>query len=157
MSNKVPKSSPSLRSTYAERAQAAAHEAAAGERRRRKLVTIAAIAAGVLVVAGVTGLLIARSGDEAAVPPSPLAVELGCSSCHTTDGQRSEGPTWQGLAGSTVELDDGTTVVADEAYLRRSITDPQAQIVAGYGPGMPQQELSDADVDQLVAFIQSLS
>ena len=156
MSNKVPKSQPSLRSTYAERAQAAAHDAAAGERRRRKLLIIAAIAFGILVVAGVTALVITRSGGDDAVAPSPLAVELGCSSCHTTDGQRSEGPSWKGLAGSTVQLADGTSVVADEAYLRSSITDPAAQIVAGYGPGMPQQEISEADLDALVAFIQSL-
>jgi cytochrome c oxidase subunit 2 len=53
-------------------------------------------------------------------------------------------------------LDDGTEVVADEAYIRRSITDPSAQVVAGFNVQMPEIELSDDDVDALVAYITTL-
>ena len=49
-----------------------------------------------------------------------------------------------------------TTVTADSDYLRRSITDPGAQVVAGYGPTMPTVEVTDAQLEELVAFIQSL-
>ncbi|HRW38250.1 MAG: cytochrome c [Acidimicrobiales bacterium] len=156
MSNKVPKHQPSLRSTYAQRAEAAAHEAAAGERRRRRIAVVVVAVLALVGVAATTALLLGR-GDDEAVAHSEASVRLGCSSCHTTDGRRSEGPTWQGLAGSTVSLADGTTVVADDAYLRRAITDPQAEIVAGFAPGMPQQEISDEDLDALVAFIRSLA
>ena len=156
MSNKVPKKQPSLRSTYADRAQAAAHEAAAGERRRRKLGIVAASIVALGLVAGLTAFVLLRSGGDDAPAPSAEAVRLGCSSCHTTDGQRSEGPTWKGLAGSPVTLADGTVVTADEAYLRESITDPQAKIVAGFGNGMPKKQISERDLDALVKFIVSL-
>ena len=66
------------------------------------------------------------------------------------------GPSWVGLAGSTVELDDGSTPVADEAYLRRSISEPQAQRVAGYTIAMPENGLSEDEVDAIVAYILEL-
>ena len=44
------------------------------------------------------------------------------------------GPTWFGLYGSDVELDNGTTVVADDAFIAESILDPKAKEVAGFPP-----------------------
>ena len=87
-----------------------------------------------------------------------VANDNGCAACHTTSGSKSTGPTWKGLAGSTVELADGTTVTADDEYLRRSITDPKAQIVDGYPSGrMPSYDLSDADLDNLIAYLHELA
>ncbi|MCB1039312.1 MAG: cytochrome c [Acidimicrobiales bacterium] len=156
MSNKVPRSQPSLRSTFAERAEAAAHAAAAGERRRRRLAIAVGSALATVVLVGAITFVVLRSRGDEAVAPSAEAVALGCSSCHTTDGQRSEGPTWKGLAGSTVTLADGSTVVADDAYLRRAITDPAADVVTGYTASMPTIEVTDAQLAALVAFIDSL-
>jgi cytochrome c oxidase subunit 2 len=85
-----------------------------------------------------------------------LAKDRGCTSCHTANGARSEGPTWKGLAGSNVTLTDGTTVVADDAYLTRSITDPRAQVVSGSKTPMPPQKVSESDVPLLVAYIKAL-
>lgn len=79
-----------------------------------------------------------------------------CISCHSTDGSPRVGPTWQGLAGSEVRLHDGTTVIADDDYLARSITDPQADRVAGFPARMPALGLSDDDVAALIAYIRSL-
>jgi cytochrome c oxidase subunit 2 len=56
-----------------------------------------------------------------------------------------------------VELDDGTTVVADAAYLRRSVVDPQAQLVEGYTVFMPTVDLNADEVDAIVAYIEELS
>lgn len=80
----------------------------------------------------------------------------GCTNCHSADGSRGVGPTWEGLAGSTVELDGGGTVVADAAYLRESITDPDARIVAGYAPVMPSSDLPDDELDAIVAYLEQL-
>ena len=86
-----------------------------------------------------------------------LAALHGCSSCHSPDGSKKIGPTWQGLYGSTVTLTDGSTVTADEAYLAESIKDPSARIVDGYTPGaMPTFKLTDAEIADLVAYIKSL-
>src|SRR5579862_3702795 len=49
----------------------------------------------------------------------------GCNSCHTIDGTSSKGPTWKGLWGSTVELEGGSKVMVDEAYIRESENFPQ--------------------------------
>jgi len=53
-------------------------------------------------------------------------------------------------------VDPGIKV--DENYLRESIMDPQAHIVAGFAPAMPtyQGKLSDKDIDGLIEFIKSL-
>ena len=85
-----------------------------------------------------------------------VAEAQGCTSCHRVSGEGGIGPSWQGLAGSEVELADGSTVVADEEYLTTAIQDPNAQIVKGYNGIMPERELDDAEVAALVAYLQEL-
>lgn len=87
----------------------------------------------------------------------------GCSACHSLNGARIVGPTWKGLAGSTVHLANGRTVTADDAYLTKHIVEPNAMTVQGY-PGEVMAEAIEpldlkahpADVKALVAFIDSL-
>jgi cytochrome c2 len=86
----------------------------------------------------------------------------GCSGCHSLDGSDGVGPSAQGLAGSTVTLEDGSTVTADADYLARSITDPDAQISEGYQAGIMVGAVAsqgfasrEQDVDALVAFIEA--
>lgn len=81
----------------------------------------------------------------------------GCVGCHSIDGSRNVGPTLQGLYGHDVTLADGSQVVADETYIRESIEAPKAAVVRGYPPAMPAfPNLSDGDMDALIAFIRSL-
>ncbi|HEY1959164.1 MAG TPA: cytochrome c oxidase subunit II [Polyangiaceae bacterium] len=86
------------------------------------------------------------------------ATKNGCFACHTLDGQRHIGPSWSRLYGSQVKLTDGTTVLADEAYLTQSMMDPLAQIVDGYQPVMPSYRghLQPEDVGAIVELIRSL-
>lgn len=89
-----------------------------------------------------------------------VAERAGCLACHTTDGRASTGPTWQGLFGSEVALDDGRTVIADDEYLERSIIDPMVEVVDGYQPVMPTgfgDRLNDEEIEALVEYIRSLS
>jgi cytochrome c1 len=88
-----------------------------------------------------------------------LVSDLGCVACHATDQKRTVGPGWGQLAGHEVQLADGTTVTADEAYLARSIRQPDAQIVAGYPPHvMPSYDalIDEADMKAIVAYLNSL-
>jgi cytochrome c oxidase subunit 2 len=84
--------------------------------------------------------------------------ERGCANCHSMDGTRLVGPTLLDLFGKEGKLADGSTYVADENYLRRSILQPGAEIVAGYANLMPSYEgqLDDDQIYQLIAFIKAL-
>src|SRR3984893_11676418 len=83
---------------------------------------------------------------------------VGCNSCHTVDGTKSKGPSWKGVYGSMVELNNGTSVLADEAYLRESMMQPQAKVVKGFDPIMPtfQGLLKPNQINGIVAYIESL-
>ena len=87
-----------------------------------------------------------------------VAVKRQCLACHSVDGQPHVGPTWRGLYGSTVTMTDGHTVIADEAYLTRSMMEPNADLVAGYKAVMPAYfgVLEQPEVGALVAYIKSL-
>jgi cytochrome c oxidase subunit 2 len=85
-----------------------------------------------------------------------LAQSKGCVACHSIDGSPGVGPSWKGLAGKTGTMADGSTVLADETYLKKSIRDPQAQVVKGFPPIMPKIEMTDDELAALVAYIQSL-
>ena len=93
--------------------------------------------------------------------PEELGEQLfaQCAACHTTDGTPSVGPTMQGIFGSTRQLDDGTSAVADDNYLRESILDPATKVVQGFPPVMPAvySGLLDAQqLDGLIAYIKTL-
>jgi cytochrome c oxidase subunit 2 len=85
-----------------------------------------------------------------------IARTNGCAACHGSNGEGGIGPELVGLFGSEVELDDGTTVVADTAYLTESIVDPTAKQVAGYRLAMPANNLDAAQVAAVVAYIEEL-
>jgi cytochrome c oxidase subunit 2 len=64
-----------------------------------------------------------------------------------------------GLFGKTVQLEDGRSVVADENYIRESILNPQAKIVAGFKPIMPtfQGQVTEESLGALVSYVKSLA
>ena len=79
-----------------------------------------------------------------------------CHICHSVDGTPRMGPTLKGLFGTPRNMADGTSVVADEQYIRRSITDPGSQTVIGATTAMPKVDLTDEQLADLVAYISSL-
>jgi len=101
-------------------------------------------------------------GGPPSKPPAELGMELfanlACNTCHMA-GDRSRGPNLAGVFGSEVRLAGGRTVVADETYLRQSILDPGARLVAGYQPLMPtyQGQVSEEQLGYLIAYIKSLA
>ncbi|WP_339460760.1 cytochrome c oxidase subunit II [Pseudomonas sp. EA_105y_Pfl2_R69] len=97
----------------------------------------------------------AAASDDLAAQGRQLAGSLGCLTCHSIDGKPGVGPTWQGLYGKTQTLADGTSVEVDEAYLKQSIRDPNAAVVKNFAPVMPAFELTDDELDALLALIKS--
>lgn len=96
----------------------------------------------------------ATSGDTAR--GAEVVKSYSCTNCHSTDGSRGTGPTWKGIWGEQAELSDGRTLNVDDAYVRRSITDPSADVVDGFSPIMPTFNLSEDELDAITAYIRSL-
>jgi len=100
---------------------------------------------------GAAGGSLSASGEQ-------LFQQLACNTCHKADGT-GRGPSLQGAFGKPVQLSNGQRVEVDEAYVRESITNPKAKVVAGYEPIMPtfQGQVSEEQLVQLIAYIRSLS
>jgi cytochrome c oxidase subunit 2 len=83
--------------------------------------------------------------------------KLGCISCHAANDS-GRGPSLVGLLGKAVHLQSGAAVTADENYIRESILEPQAKIVAGYPSIMPTFKglISEDGIMQIIAYLKSL-
>ncbi|MCC5933610.1 MAG: cytochrome c oxidase subunit II [Candidatus Cyclonatronum sp.] len=83
----------------------------------------------------------------------------GCQGCHSLDGASRVGPTFAGLYMRERQFTDGSTRIADEAYLIESIVEPQVLVNVGYPNNMPNiyaQTLSEREILGLVEFIKEL-
>ena len=87
-----------------------------------------------------------------------LYKKQGCFSCHSIDGSDLVGPTWLGLYGAERQFEDGTTVIADDNYLRESIVYPAKKIVSGYPNVMNSYAglLDDRELNALIEYIKTL-
>jgi cytochrome c oxidase subunit 2 len=109
-----------------------------------------------------TGQQVAAAG-AAAAPASPVAAgealftAKACATCHQAQGG-ALGPSLVGVYGEEVKLADGTTATIDDAYIRESILNPTAKVVAGFQPVMPtfQGQLTEDQIMQLIQYIKSL-
>jgi cytochrome c oxidase subunit 2 len=86
-----------------------------------------------------------------------MFVSLGCATCHRFDTQ-GRGPNLINVYNKKVLLEDGRTVTADDDYLRESILNPGAKVVAGFKPVMPtfQGLVNEDQLNALVAYIKTL-
>jgi mono/diheme cytochrome c family protein len=105
------------------------------------------------------------AGKEVKGGPPPgtgegLFASLGCQGCHSLTGVKGTGPALNGIFGKQSKLTTGQSVPVNEAYLIRSIRDPDAQIVSGYQPGVMsavirKDQVSQADAKKLADFIKA--
>jgi len=97
-------------------------------------------------------------GETLASAGAKLFVQQACNTCHG-EQKGARGPSLSGIFGRQVHLQNGQTIIADESYIRESITNPQAKLVAGYPPIMPtfQGLISEEGLLQLIAYVKSLS
>ncbi|MGD2036222.1 MAG: cytochrome c oxidase subunit II [Bacteroidales bacterium] len=91
-----------------------------------------------------------------------LVQQIGCNACHSVDGTKIVGPSYLGLYGTTTTvIADGREkeVTVDEEYLRRSILEPNAEVVKGYNKGLMlsyEGQLSDEEIELIIEYIKSL-
>lgn len=79
-----------------------------------------------------------------------------CLTCHSVDGSESIGPTLKGIYGRKTKLANGSSITADDVYLRESILKPEAKIVAGFDDLMPKPELTEEEVNAIVEYLEKL-
>lgn len=92
-------------------------------------------------------------------PGAQLLQEKGCMACHSIDGTPRVGPTLQGLLGKTVTvLTEGKErkLLADETYLKRSILEPNADVVKGFPPIMSPQKMTDDEMNEIINYLREL-
>ncbi len=138
----------------------------AGRRGPRGLATRAVV--GVLVAIGATGCGTESSG--APVPPDlvdgqalfelrAIGREPGCVTCHSREpDQLMVGPS---LAGLSQRAEGRVAGLDGAAYVRQSIVDPAAFLVAGFAdeemPSSFGRSLTEEQIDALVAYLLELS
>jgi cytochrome c oxidase subunit 2 len=88
-----------------------------------------------------------------------LLEKHGCLGCHSEDGSTKVGPTFKGIWSRSVTfVTNGAirTITVDEAYLRRSILEPGADIVKGFPPIMPPFTLEEKELKPILEYLKGL-
>jgi len=100
----------------------------------------------------------APAGETLEEGGARLFRQFNCHTCHEA-GPTARGPSLHEILGKSVRLRSGETLTVDEGYLRESILQPSAKVVAGYEPVMPtyQGQISEEGILQLIAYIKSLT
>jgi hypothetical protein len=96
------------------------------------------------------------SAPAAAAGAAKLWEEKGCIACHDLE-QPAMGPPIRGAWGATRKLEDGREVVVDEAYIRKSLKEPSADLVAGYPDQMQPQELSEDEIGVILSLYKAMA
>lgn len=92
-----------------------------------------------------------------------VMVKNGCNACHSSDGSKLVGPSYLGIWGTMQKVTSGgekREVMVDEEYVRRSIYDPNADIVDGYNKGLMlsyEGLVSEEEIDLIIAYIRDLN
>lgn len=123
-----------------------------------------------LVAAGFPGVDLSKTAAVVALQkeePATAAMgktiseNLGCVACHSADGttEGKVGPTWRRLFGAKRTFIDGTSDIADEAYIRDKILDPQQKKTKPGQVEMPSYRgvLTETQMDAVILYIKSLT
>ena len=96
------------------------------------------------------------------MPPAEVGQKLfskyTCNTCHSVDGSPMVGPSFKNIWGRSEKLTDGASVTVDENYVRESILNPTAKVVAGYAPVMPsfKGQLKDDQITAIIEYMKTL-
>ncbi len=98
-----------------------------------------------------SGASLAQNGER-------LFASLGCISCHSGEAS-ARGPNLAQVYGSRLQMSDGSTITANDAFLRETILNPSTRMISGYAPIMPtyQGQVSEEGLIDLVEYIKNLN
>lgn len=109
-----------------------------------------------------TTRVIAADTEDPAAAGRQIVRMNGCGACHSTDGTELVGPSFRGLYGSTqTVITDGTEreIVSDDEYIRRSIYDPDADIVVGYSRGLMlsyRNLIDEEGIEDIIEYLKTM-
>lgn len=92
-----------------------------------------------------------------------LVQQKGCVACHSSDGTKIVGPSYKGIFGhKIIVVTNGKEreITVDEAYIKKSILDPEADLVKGFPKGTMisyKGQLTDQEIDKIAEYIKTLS
>jgi cytochrome c oxidase subunit 2 len=95
-------------------------------------------------------------------PGLTLLKQNGCIACHSLEGIKIVGPSFKGIFGHEVEvITDGQErkVLVDDEYIKRSVYEPNADVVKGFNPGLMisyKQQITEEDVQKIIEYIKGL-
>jgi cytochrome c oxidase subunit 2 len=103
------------------------------------------------------------TGSSPAAEGLKIMLNQGCNACHSTDGTKIVGPSYLNLYGKKeVVIRDGkeVTVTVDDEYIKRSIYDPNYDVVRGFPRNLMQsykETIKDDDLKKIIAYLKSLN
>ncbi len=108
---------------------------------------------------------IAASAAEIESPTATgkrIMQNIGCFACHSLDGTKLVGPSFKGIWEAKHEVITGRdkrTVTVDAEYIKKSIYDPNTDVVDGYGKGLMlsyEGQLSEDDIGNIIEYLKTL-
>lgn len=105
-----------------------------------------------------------KAEAQAKLNALPPTVEFGtetynkyCVACHKLDGSKVIAPSFKGLYGRMEKIQGAGEVKVDDAYLLESIMNPNAKVVEGFAPAMPNlgAAMSQREIDSVIMFIKA--
>jgi cytochrome c oxidase subunit 2 len=105
---------------------------------------------------------VAAVGDAPGAKGLAILKKNGCLACHSLDGSKLVGPSYKGIFGKTEAVETNgkeLQVKVDEAYIKRAIYDPNADIVKGYYKGMMlsyKETITDEEIKDIIEYLQTL-
>ncbi len=108
-------------------------------------------------------LVNAEITETPAMKGKQIVRQIGCNACHSTDGTKIVGPSYLGVFGHDVTVITSgkeRTIKADEDYIRRSILEPNTDIVKGYSKGLMlsyKDQLTNEEIDQIIEYIKFIN
>ncbi len=86
-----------------------------------------------------------------------------CNACHSSDGSKLIGPSYLGSYGKMkTVITDGKEreVMMDDAYIRKSIYEPNADVVKGFASGLMvsyKDQISEEELKEIILYIKSIN
>jgi cytochrome c oxidase subunit 2 len=87
----------------------------------------------------------------------------GCTACHSSDGSKLVGPSYKGVWGHTqtvVTNGQKREITVDAEYIKRSIFDPNADVVEGFNKGLMLSYtgmITDQEADLIIEYLKTLN